>query len=256
VNAAGSPVRPAPALLTRLALGACTLSLAAALYALAFPRGCAACEAAAQFGAGPVIPLLGSLWYAALLSLLAIRGLTRLTGYLAHAGAGVHIGLVCLMAQERAWCVPCLAAAGGAVLLAACAWHSRAVLRRAALGLLVGAALASTAGLYLLSREPRFRLAQELQKAVALARLNGPVAPGAVDLTFFKRDGCDHCAAFARDVLPVLRSEFGDRLRITEVPAWSGIPAPTVVIRGRHEALLYPNPSLATVRRVVAEELR
>ena len=55
--------------------------------------------------------------------------------------------------------------------------------------------------------------------------------------------------------MPGLRRQFGDKLKVVEEPAWSGIPTPTLVIRGRHETLIYPEPTLDEVSGVVRDEL-
>jgi hypothetical protein len=255
VNAAAGPARSAPVLPLRLALAACALSFGAAVFALAYPRGCAACEASSQLGAGPVIPLLGSLWYALLLALLVRRGLDRWAALGGCVSAGVHIGLVGLMAWEREWCMTCLAAAAGAFAYATVALASRAVPRWQGALALVCAAVVAGGVLGVLGARLNYRLQRELTRAVDIARAHGPVAPGTVEMTYFKRDGCLHCAAFDHDVLPQLERRFGDKLKVVEAPAWSGIPTPTLVVRGRFEELLYPQPTLDEVSKVVQEEL-
>jgi hypothetical protein len=123
-----------------------------------------------------------------------------------------------------------------------------------AAGLLLSALLAGGI-LALLSQRLNYKLQRELTRAVELAREHGPVPAGQTELTYFKRAGCSHCAAFERDILPALRQEFGSQLQVVEAAAWSGIPTPTLVIRGRFEALLYLDPTREEVQQLVREEL-
>jgi hypothetical protein len=238
-----------------LARGACLISLLASLWALLRPGDCAACEATTLLTGGPLVPSLGVAWYSLLLAWLLWRGFTPAAGIAAATGVGVHLGLAGLMASTHHFCLPCGVAALGAILIAAAAWLWPAADRRllAAVGAVIG--LAAVCAMQWAAQQPHYRLNAALQQALGEARQHGPVAAGRVELTYFRRDGCHLCERFDREELPVLRREFGDRLTVVTAAAWPALPTPTLVIRGRHETVLYLLPQLATMERLLQDEL-
>lgn len=237
------------------ALFGCVVALCASLWALLDQGACGACEAVTLLSGSPVLPILGTLWYAALFVLLLRRGLVPLSAALLYIGAGVHLALVCYMLLRGELCAPCMSAASGAFLMAGAALHARVLSPRRSYGLLALAALLSALGLAAVTTQSEYKLQRELQRALATVRESAPPAADEAELVWFSREDCERCATFRADILPVLQGEYGPRLRVSEREAGRGIPAPTVVIRGRRETILYPNPSLDSLRGVINEEV-
>ena len=123
------------------------------------------------------------------------------------------------------------------------------------LGLIVATALVVAGALWTVGSQSNFQLQRELQRALAAARETASPTGGQAALVWFSREDCSRCAAFRTEILPAIQADYGARLGVSELQADPGIPAPTVVILGRRETLLYPNPSLDSLRHVIDEEL-
>jgi hypothetical protein len=100
-----------------------------------------------------------------------------------------------------------------------------------------------------------YKLQRELQRVLVIGRSLPAPERAEAQLLWFSREDCIRCEAFRTEILPALEAQYGQRLKVSEHEAWSGIPAPTVLIRGRNETLLYPNPSLESLQGVIDSEL-
>jgi hypothetical protein len=171
--------------------------------------------------------------------------------------AGIHGGLLAVLAHAGIFCAPCFgtALAALAALVFAIRCESSNALR-ASFVIPVAACLVQ-AGVLLSGAGPALAHAQaEPDRVVHEDLVSGSVARGTVRLVVYTRADCGYCIQLERDVLPGLIREYGDRLTIerrsaAELP---GIPTPTLILSGDQKRRLFPGlPEVEELRNVIQD---
>jgi hypothetical protein len=216
--------------------------VAGAAATLEWTYPCGACRAG-----GFSLGLVGFAFYTGLFLAAVFAGPTRFLFAALLFGFGVHVLLVAQLVSAGLTCWICFSAAGLSAALAALSVAcDRENLARLAL-LLPWSVLAVLAW----GGAPR----------AALSSSPAGSAPAATTrLTVFTQPDCRYCDQLEREVLPVLRKEFGDRLEIVLRPA-RDLPAvrrtPTLIVaparQERAGRVIEGLPTLETLRAAIRE---
>lgn len=227
----------------RWAIAALALALLTALWSWLFAISCQACSLAGALAGRLPVAEVGSCGYAILLGLALYSPESVGWTWGLFAAAGVHVGLVAVLAKARVLCWPCLLTALW-VLLGA--------------GALAGAAprslwMVAVAGLFAgitwigIRRAPKtYRLlarSEALELAGTVIREPGESPPGRSRLVVYKRRNCPRCMFYESVLRPAIEEEFGDRVRIEERDGGRRrIPVPLFILQGVFDAVLFDLP--------------
>lgn len=226
----------------------------------ALGRGsCASCDGAAELLRGKSLATVGVVYYA----VLFITAVTLGPSLFVYSGvllaAGIHGGLLAVLAHAKIFCAPCVGTALAA--LAALVFTIRvdsSNALRASLVIPVAAGLVQV-GVLMSGAAPALAQARvDPDQVVHEDLASGPVAPGQVRMVVYTRPDCGYCIQLERDVLPGLIREYGHRLTVerrsaVELP---GIPTPTLILSGSAKRRLIPGlPELEDLRSVIKDLL-
>lgn len=197
--------------------------------------GCPSCGAAAGMFPGRSLGGAGVVFYALLLAAALGEGPSPLVTSGVLLAAGVHGGLLAVLAKERIFCPPCVGAAVSALFALAFALRCDGSIAFRATWVVPGAALLVQG--WALFQGALSPAAQARSIAEPEARgdfRSTPVARGDVRMVVYSRPDCGYCIQLDRDVLPGLVREFGSRLRIERRSAEGlpGLPTPTLLLTG------------------------
>jgi len=244
--------------------GAWRMIQIATLVAIAFSAwaalgsgSCGSCDGAALLFRGKSLAAVGVVYY----SSLFIAGVAFGPSLFVYSGvllaAGIHGGLLAVLAHAKIFCAPCVATAMAA--LAALVFAIRvdsANALRASFVIPVAAFLVQ-AGVLFTGAAPVLAQAEaEPDQVVHEDLASLPVARGEVRMVVYTRPDCGYCIQLERDVLPGLVREYGDRLAIerrsaAELP---GIPTPTLILTGSAKRRLIPGlPEPEDLKKVIQD---
>ena len=231
-------------------------ALAASVWAAVVKTGCGSCSGAGALLDGRTLPIVGAVFYAILLGTAAITG----RGLIVFAGiqiaAGIHGALLVILVHKGVFCPPCITVSIAAIVAFGVSIRLepqnlvRATYRLPASAFFLQALVFLSGGLSI--PEEAAKVAQ--RKALEEIRSDG-AQPGA-RLVAFTRPDCGYCIDLERYVLPKLKAEFKDRLRIDLRPAGDlpGLPTPTIIIEGRAGRRMFPGlPPEEELRGAVLE---
>jgi len=232
-------------------------AFAASLWLAFGGLGCDACGQAKAVIGNVNLGVIGALYYAVLLGFLLRAGYrTRLLQAMTLAAMGVHLVLVVILWMLHIGCVGCLIAAasvfiaGGAIIA-----DPEFSLDR---HFLVFPATAAAALIAFTVNQRIVAAAHQKRVDSLMAELRSNEAPanGMVKLIVYTRPGCRFCRELETKTLPgVLR---GMQDKVTLEPsrkAPDGLPAPVIVILGKHDRAFPSLPSLSRLKQAIAEAL-
>lgn len=236
-----------------LLVAAAAVGLAGCAWALASGVSCAGCSRASHLVGDVNLAALGAAFYALLLAGGLFVPRSPVTQAAALAAGGVHLALLGILAGNQLFCPACLLTAGGGFGAAGAAlaldrrdpWRSASIV--------MAAAVAANLGTGFLARGAEVRGLQEVKKAARSVRGERPVPPGRARIVAFIRPACAHCREYKERVLPVVLSEYGEKLVAEQRPAWKGLWTPSVVVLGRKDTVFPGNPSVEDLRRAVRQ---
>jgi hypothetical protein len=171
--------------------------------------------------------------------------------------AGVHGGLLAVLAHAKIFCGPCVGtslAALGALVFTIRMDSSNAL--RASFVIPVAACLVQAGVLFTGSDSALAQSEAGTSQVVHEDLASPPVSRGQVRLVVYTRPDCGYCIQLERDVLPGLLQEYGDRLAVerrsaAELP---GIPTPTLILTGIAKRRLIPGlPEVEDLRKVIQD---
>jgi hypothetical protein len=216
---------------------------------------CGSCDGAADLLGGKSLAAVGVVYYAVLFTAAVVLGPSLFVYAGVLLAAGVHGGLLVLLARAGIFCAPCVgtALAALAALVGAIRCDPSNALRASLV--IPGAALFVQAGFFFSGSLPALAEARASAEQVTREEFRVPaVPPGQVHLVVYTRPDCGYCIQLERDVLPGLVRDYGDRLAIerrsaAELP---GIPTPTLILTGSARRQLIPGlPETEDLRNTI-----
>jgi hypothetical protein len=237
--------------------GATLVAIAFSAWAALGSGSCASCDGAAALVPGKSLAAVGVVYY----SILFIAAVTLGPSLFVYSGvllaAGIHAGLLAVLAHAKIFCAPCVgtALAALAALVFTIRCDSTNALR-ASLLIPVAAGLVQV-GVLVSGAAPALAQSRvDTDRVVHEDLAGGLVAPGQVRMVVYTRPDCGYCIQLERDVLPGLVRDYGTRLSIerrsaAELP---GIPTPTLILSGSAKRRLIPGlPEAEDLRSVINE---
>jgi hypothetical protein len=218
---------------------------------------CSSCDGAGEVFGGKSLAALGIVYYSILFVAAAALGPSLFVYSGVLLAAGIHGGLLVILAHAGILCIPCVctALAALAALVAALRCDSSNALR--ASFMIPGAAFAVQAAVLLSGAVPAIAQGRAEPEAVAREEFgSAPVARGHVRLVVYTRPDCGYCIQLERDVMPGLVRDFGERLLVERRSAEQlpGIPTPTLILTGGERRRLIPGlPELEDLRKTIRE---
>ena len=218
---------------------------------------CGSCDGAAELLRGKNLAAVGVVYYSILFTAAVALGPSLFVYSGVLLAAGIHGGLLGVLAHAKIFCAPCVgtALAALAALVFAIRCDSSNAIR--ASFVIPAAAFLVQAGVLFTGAAPVLAQAEADSDRVVREDLSSlPVARGHVRMVVYTRLDCGYCIQLERDVLPGLVREYGDRLAIerrsaAELP---GIPTPTLILTGSARRRLIPGlPELEDLRKAIAD---
>lgn len=249
--------RPRFAALVTLAVA---VALAGSIWSLMDLQGCFGCGEKGKLIGRLPLPLVGTVFYGALLAVLLVRRFAVLAGVALLSAASVHLVLLALLLSNGIVCLPCYVAGGAALVGAAATLLGMPRLRRTAIFLLPAMIAVTAAGIWAARGEAttyRRRVAQSY--AIDAVEELGAPAAGRVHLFHWKRPGCSACEMYESKVLPWILERHGSVLDVSsKTTEEEGVPTPIVVVFGKRCVFfpMIPLPSELELAIAVALEQR
>lgn len=239
----------------RILLGSLVLATGFSAWAALGGSGCASCEGAAGLLGGKALALVGVVYYGVLFVAAAALGPSLFVYSGVLLAAGVHGGLLAVLAHAKILCIPCVVTAIAALVALGSAIRCepsnalRASLLSPAAALAVQGWILFAGGIPASAEAPA-----DLLREPEL--LSSAAAKGEVRLVAYTRPDCGYCIELERSVLPALEREFGSTLTIERRSAerLPGIPTPTLILSGSDRRHLYPGlPDVEDLKSTIRE---
>lgn len=186
------------------------------------------CDGCSVSNPSSPLPWVGASWYAALLAASVARPLQGLIPVALMLSCAGHTSLVLLMIFTRRPCVLCFVAAAAAFLAAGIVVRRNMRLILNALLICALAATLTWGHVTVFEPYPEVRWGSGPDGTDALSAVKDSAGhpAGVVVLT---KAGCPYCVRMTNDVIPRLRSAYGERLWVRSIPA-TEVPIRTRVV--------------------------
>lgn len=225
-------------------------ALAGSLWAWLAGTGCAACVSASSFLGDLPLGQIGVFAYTLLL-LLSLRFHRHRAFHIAlFFAAGLHLGLVGVLAARQSFCLPCLITAAGAIAAAAVPLaRDPDAFPRAAVTLLLTLVVFNGAMFAVAKMRADRQLVAAREEAALAAQI--PVAQGDARLIVYYIPGCAACRDVEKNLVPQVIRQHPGKISLVQRPPRTGLPYPMVIVTGREGWLFASRPDPDALERAV-----